>query len=223
MKSLRNLTLASLAACILLGGAVRSYSQVSVGVDPGKSWYGYMNVYSLPADGGGYLWGSPWGVSDLPAVFSGSTLTLSPNVSAYNPADPYWVKPDGSGNKQMEANFYVEDLSSGGKTLTFSGLTVANTLASGYYAQAFIKEFGPGYSWVGWDFMPLVGGSSFSVTRAIGAGNITQFGFMAVGPDANPATVGSLGSAIIAVVPEPASLSLLGLGLMGAIIWRRRQ
>lgn len=168
------------------------------------------------------MFGSPWAVADLPAIFSGSTLTLSPNTGTYNPADPYWVNPDGSGNKQMEANVYVESTAFGGNTVTFSGSTLSDTLVSPYYSQAFIKEFTPGYGWVGWDFIPLVGGSTFSVTRAIGAGNIAQYGIMTVGPNANPATVAQLGSAVIAVVPEPASLALLGLGLAGVLSLRRR-
>lgn len=212
MKTLlKSFTLTALTVCVLLAGTAQVKSDISVGVDPAKTWYGYMNVYDL---GGSYLWGSPWALGDLPAVFSSTALTLSPNVSTYNPADPYWVNPDGSGNKRMEANVYVEELSLGGNTLSFSGYTLSYTLAPGYYAQAFIKEFGPGWSWIGWDFQPLVAGSTFNVTRAIGAGNIAQYGFMLVGPNANPATVSTLGSASVALVPEPGSASLLGFGLL---------
>ncbi len=178
-----------------------------------------MNVYELS---GTSLWGSGWGVADLPAVMSGTTLTLGPNVSAYNPADPYWVNPDGSGNKKMEANFYVDTSSLGGNTVVFSGDVLAYTLVNPYSSVAFIKEFGPGYSWIGMTTAPLVGGAAFSVTRDIAAGNITQYGFMTVGPDANPATVGQLGTAIIAVVPEPSSIALLGLGMLATTLLRRR-
>lgn len=222
MKTLlKSLIPTALTVCALLAGTVQVKSDISVGVDPAKTWLGYMNVYDL---GGAYLWGSPWGLGDLPAVFSSTSLTLSPNVSTYNPADPYWVNPDGSGNKRMEANVYVEDTSLGGNILSFSGYTLSYSLAPGYSAQAFIKEFGPGYSWIGWDFQPLADGSSFNVTRAIGAGNIAQYGLMLVGPNANPATAPNLGSASVALVPEPGSAALLGFGLLWSLgSWRRRQ
>lgn len=221
----RNLVLVGLALGVLVWGAMPTLSEtVSVTVDPAKTWYGYMNVFELPANGGGYLWGSAWGTADLPAVFTGDHLKLSPNTNCYNAADPYWVNPDGSGNKQMEANMYVEDTSLVGKTISFSGQTLANILVSGYTAQAFIKvlDSNAGWATVASAYAPLVGGQPFSLSVDVAntAGLIPQYGFMTTGVVANPATVGALGFALVAPIPEPSSL-LLGLGLLGLVCRRR--
>lgn len=191
----------------------------NVTVDPGKTWLGFMNVFEL---GGNYLWGNPWGAGDLPAVFSGPRLTLSPNTNTYNPADPYWVNPDGSGNKLMEANYYVEDTGLIGKTVHFRGLALSNTLANGYTAQAFIKVLDSGANWalVGQAYAPLVGGQVFDLSLAVGDGAtlVPQYGFLTRGPNANPATVAALGSAV--VIPEPCGLALLAIG---AVLLRRHR
>jgi len=206
---------------LLLAGLSGSQAG-TVGVTPGSPWSGWMNVYELVGGNaqGNYLWGSGWGIADLPAVLSGGTLTLSPNVSTWNPSDPYWVS-GGQPNKWMEANFYVDaGTSMGGTSLTFSGNTIANTLVTPYSAVAFIKEFTSTYGWVGMTTSPLTGGSGFSITRDIAAGNIAQYGFMTLGPNADPATVSLWGQVVIAVVPEPAVGALLLLGL-ATVAWRR--
>jgi hypothetical protein len=225
MKHLtKNLTASALGLALLTAAALSGNAQ-SVGVDPSKPWGGWMNVYDLAGGNaqGGYLWGSGWGTADLPAVISGGTLSLSPNVSTWNSTDAYWVTPGGQPNKWMEANFLVDaGTSFAGSALTFSGSTIANTLASPYSAVAFIKEFTAAYGWVGMDSVPLVGGAPFSVSRSIGAGNVAQYGFMTLGPNANPATVGALGQVSLAVIPEPAGFALLSLGILGLAAWRRR-
>lgn len=164
-----------------------------------------MNVYNNTGGSqGGYLWGSPWGVVDLPAGFNGTNyVKISPNINCWNALDPYWVNTNTtpySGAKWMEANFYVDvGTAYQGQTVNFVGSTMTNTLVSPYFCQAFIKEFGPGYSYVGMTTQPIVAGTPFTVTRGIGAGNICQYGFITTGPDANPATVASLGEVEIAV------------------------
>src|SRR3954453_12170397 len=95
--------LSLLTAGALLGGTLQGQSQILVKVDTTKPWQGYMNVFNLPDYSGGYVFGSPWGAADLRAFFTGtSTLTLLPNTNTYNPTDPFWANPDGSGNKFME-------------------------------------------------------------------------------------------------------------------------
>lgn len=224
MKTLRSLFWAGFLAVVLSVGSDRLSAQTG-SVDPGLSWLGWMNVYELVGgnSAGNYLFGQAWAVSDLPALWSGSELVLSPNTSTWNPADPYWVN-NGQPNKWMEANFYVDmGTAWGGQTVTFSGQTVDNSLVAPYSAVAFIKEFTSSYGWVGMDTAPLNSGSPFTVARTIAPGNVAQFGFMLTGPNADPATVQTLGRVRIAVVPEPAMAALVGLGLASLALRRSRQ
>src|SRR5260370_2215914 len=135
-----------LVLCTVLAGLLPGISQTQVVVGPSKSWAGFMNVFSLPADGGGYLFGGGWGASDLRAAFSGDLLTLQSCTNVSNPTNAYWVKPDGSGNKQMQANWYVDTASLVGSNVTFSGNVVDYALTTNYTCQAFIKVFNSSYS-----------------------------------------------------------------------------
>ncbi len=209
MNPLKTRLCSSLAFCAILGAALQGNAQSTVQVDSTKTWVGYVNVYNLVGGAqGGYLWGSGWGTPALTAYFNGtSTATLMPNTNTYNPTDPYWVNPDGSGAKWVEANFYVDTTALGGQTVTFSGTVQSYTLVAPYSAVAFIKEFAPGYSYIGITTVPLVGGSAFTLDRAIGPGNICQYGFMTTGPDAKPATVASLGNVVLVVNNADPALS----------------
>src|SRR5262245_28635630 len=95
---------------------------VNVFVDPSKARQGDMNVSQMPEEGGAPLFGTAWGTADLDAAFSGSILTFSPNTSIDRDQGgntDYWWKPDGSPNRQMDANFYVQDDTLAGSTVTF--------------------------------------------------------------------------------------------------------
>jgi len=192
--------------------AASNHAQITFVVDPTKPWGGWMNVYEN-AGGyqGNYLWGSAWGTTSLMAFWDGTnSLTLLPNTNTYNPTDPYWVNPDGSGAKWMEANFYIDcGTAYGGQTVVFTGEVYSNTLVSPYNAVAFIKEFAPGYAYLGMTTEPLIDGSTFTVTRAIGSGNICQYGFMLTGPNANPTNLPNLGKAVVAVQMPALSVSPL--------------
>ena len=170
-----------------------------------------MNVYNA-GGGGAPLWGSGWGIGALTAYFNGTnSVTMIPNTNCWNVVDNYWVDTNTvpySGAKWMEANFYVDvPTALAGQTVTFTGTCLSNTLVSPYAAIAVIKEFGPGYSWVGMTTADLVEGAEFTVTRDIAVGHITQYGFILTGPDADPATVASLGKVLIAVTNADPSLS----------------
>lgn len=170
----------------------------TVYVDPSQPWVGYMNVFDLPSNGGGYEFGSSWGTSALPAVFNGEVLTLSPNTNTYDGvSDPYWVNPDGSGNKTCDASLYVENDSLAGQIVTFTGYCGGNTLVSPYTSTAFIKDFSPSYSLNGSVAVPFTNGQPFSISLATTAGDHIQYGFETIGPDANPVTVASLGTVLI--------------------------
>ena len=176
-RSIFRSTLASLAVCAALGSAVTASAQTTVQVDSTRSWVGYMNVYTLAQ---AYQWGSGWGTAALTAYFSGSNyVVLTPNTNCWDYTNNYWVNTNttpASGNMWMEANFYVDVGTSLQKqTVTFTGAVLTNTLASPYTSVAFIKEFAPGYSYVGITTVTLDAGSTFTVTRDIGAGNITQW------------------------------------------------
>lgn len=198
-------------------------ANVTFTLDPAANWVGYMNVFELPENGGAWQWGSAWGTADLPAVFAGDQLTIGPNTNCYNATDPYWVQPSGLGAKVMEANMYVEDTSLVGQTAVFTGSTVEYTYVDGYETRAFIKVLDPDNGWgvVAEMYEPLTQGQAFSVTLAIPdtAGLVPQYGFITTGLDADPATVDALGHAVIAPIPEPASLLLV---LVGVAALRRR-
>jgi hypothetical protein len=186
-------------------------------------------IANFPGNGGSGAGG--WSLAALPAIISGGNVNLSPNVNAYAPGTVYWTNPDGTGANQMDAAVYTETTGVYFNTsLTFTFDVLANSLAAsavggGYTADAFIKDFGPGYSYNGEVTVPLTPGVD-SVTYSLlgnNPGEIVQYGFEVIGPDANPATVASLGSVTIAPVPEPTTLALAGLGGATALLLIRRR
>jgi hypothetical protein len=218
------------AACGILGIAVGAQAQnvtfsSSTLTDGYMSWSPTAHTTSAyPGDGGSG--GGGWGLSDLQAFFSGNTLTISPNTNVYSPGNTYWVNPDGTGANQMDAAIYDETIGTYvGTSVTFTFDVLANTLVSGYTADAFIKDFGPGYSYNGEQTVNLTPGVD-SVTYSLtgnNPGEIVQFGFEVIGADANPATDSLLGSVEIQPVPEPSTIALGGLGFLGLLCNRIRR
>lgn len=196
-------------------------AQFNAEVDPSANWVGYMNWFELPSNGGGFASGGPWGTADLPASFSGGTLTLGPNTNTYDnnfnagdpsSSDPYWINTTTlAGNKQMEANFFVEDNGLRGQTVNFSGAVQSNTLTSDYTAIAIIKvlDADNGYSVAFSDTAALdVGNFALSLAVPAGTNYIPQYGFQVVGPNA-PSGNG-FGNVVITAVPEPSTWALIG-------------
>jgi hypothetical protein len=212
---LRRAVFASLAVCSVLAGAFSANSQTTVQVDSTKTWIGYMNVYTnVGGTQGAYMYGSTWATADLTGYFaSTNSVTVMPNTNMWIVTNPYWVNTNTfpyTGVKWMEANFYVDvGTALAGQIVTFVGSNISYTLASPYAAVAFIKEFAPGYSYVGMTTTPLANGAPFSVTRSIAPGHIAQYGFMTTGPNADPATVASLGKAVMAVNNADPSITAL--------------
>ena len=216
--------LAAIAAVSLFASNTHSHAATIVGVDSGAPWLGFMNVSELPTNGGAYVFGQPWGVADLCATFSGTTLTLTPN--SVNDPVAFWYTPSGGpgamGNKIMEANMYVESSLLGGQDITFTGNVLANTLVSPYTSVAFIKDFAPDYSSFVGITAPLVNGV-FSITLATinDPARHVQYGFQTVGPDVWITDVGPKGFVQIAPVPEPSSACLALGALMSLALVRR--
>ncbi len=204
-----------------------AFAQTTVGVDPGAPWQGFMNVFELPANGGGYVFGSGWGTADLVATFSGPTLTLAPNTIG-DPATFWYVGgggPGAQGNKIMDANMYVEQTGPlSGQNVTFTGLVLGNSLTSSHSAVAFIKDFAPDYSSFISTTTPLAPGV-FSISLATGgtAGRHVQYGFEMMGPDVWITDVGPYGSVQVTAVPEPSTLTLAALGALGLAALRRQR
>jgi hypothetical protein len=222
----------TLAVCAVLGAAINLNAQtVTFNPSTYSDAYTYMSwsptantLANWPGDGGYGAGG--WSIAALPAVISGNQLTLSPNVNTYAPGNTYWTNPDGTGANQMDAAIYTETIGLYVNTsLTFTFNVLANTLAAGYTADAFIKDFGPGYSYNGEQTVNLTPGVD-SVTYALtgnNPGEIVQYGFELIGPNANPATVAALGNVEIVPVPEPTTLALAGLGGFAALSLIRRR
>lgn len=214
----------SIVAALCLG-AVTNARAATYTVDPGASWLGYMNVFNLPADGGAYQFGNPWGTADLRATFSGSTLTLAPNTIS-DPATYWYIGgggPGAPGNKIMDASFYQEFTGSlAGQTVTFTGEVLANSLTTAHVAVAFIKDFAPDYSSSITTTVALTPGV-FSVSYATlnDPARHVQFGFQTIGVNVWATDVGQFGDVQITAVPEPAAAVLLIGGLMGLAVSRR--
>lgn len=189
---------------LLVGGFTFINGQNVVEVDANATFVGYANVFELPANGGAWVFGQPWGVPELKTVVdpAGGTITLQPNFNTYgdNPTDPFWVNQStGEGNKIFEGNTYVEDASLVGSELTFNGGVVSYTLDAEYAAVAFIKVFNANFSVVKEETAEMVAGENFSVvyTNVEPEDAWVQYGFQVVGVNANPADEPTLGSVVV--------------------------
>jgi hypothetical protein len=214
-------------ACAMLCTAVRVDADTTITVDPGAPWIGFMNVSNLPSAGGAYQFGSGWGTADLVATFSGPVLCLSPNT--IGDPDPYWYTPSGgpgaTGNKIMDASMYVEPAGSlPGQLVTFTGNVLSNTLLPSHTSVAFIKDFAPDYSSFNTITAPLTPGV-FSISLATNPDPTrhVQYGFETIGPDVWITDVDPYGSVKVTAIPEPASLGLAGIVMIGCMVFRRRR
>jgi hypothetical protein len=170
-------------------------ASTTIYVDPSKPWQGFMNVTELPQNGGAFVFNSAWGTADLRASFSGSTLTLAPNIIG-DPASFWYVTTNSPsvGNKSCDASMYVQPAGSlPGLTVTFTGKCIANTMVgnaitnpagNGWTCVAFIKDLAPDYSTSVTSTVALTNGQVFSVSlNTINDPNRhVQYGFETVGP-----------------------------------------
>lgn len=187
---MRNGLLKSVVLGVLLAGVMNvgiARADVTVTVDPVSITNGYMNVFEIPANGGAFQWGSPWGVGDLTATWAGSVVTLGPN--SINDPNPYWYigggGPGAAGNKTMEANLYAEPAGSiPGQLVTFNGNVISNTLAASHSAVIFIKDFAPDFSSFNVAQIPVPASGPFSISLATvnDPARHVQWGFQMTGP-----------------------------------------
>jgi len=194
----------TLLLAMLIGGLPLINAQNTVEVDANATFLGYANVFELPANGGGFVFGQPWGVLELKTVVdpAGGTITLQPNFNTYgdNPTDPFWVdQSTGEGNKIFEGNTYVEDLTLVGSELTFNGGVVSNTLDAEYTAVAYIRVFNLDFSVLKEETSEMVAGENFSVvyTNVEPEDSWVQYGFSVLGVNANPIDEPTLGSVVV--------------------------
>ena len=207
----------SLSAALLIGAAANVRAAVTVGVDPSATWIGFMNVFELPSHGGAFVFNGGWGTADLNASFAGPVATLTPNTSISRDVpltDTFWWQANGEGNKNMDANFYVQSDAIAGQTVNFTGLVLGNTLVSPYASTIFIKEFNSDFSsLVGITTTPVVPGI-FNLTLATAPGHHIQYGFETIGPNARLDEVAGFGNVQVTAVPEPSTAVLLMGGVL---------
>ena len=199
---MRSRVTTALAAAFLLVAPIASHADVAVTVDPVTLANGFMNVFELPINGGGYVFGSPWGPADLTATWSGSNVTLGPN--SIGDPDPFWYigggAPGNPGNKIMEANLYAEPVGSvPGVTLTFVGNVISNTLAPSHTVIAFEKDFAADFSSFNVSTVALPPSGTFSVSLATvnDPARHVQWGFQMVGPCVWYTDVAAFGSVVV--------------------------
>lgn len=215
---------------LLIAGLLVSPAAAAVVTVPDSTapWIGFMNVFELPANGGGFVFGSGWGIPDLVASFDdpNNTLTMSPNT--IGDPDPFWYQggggPGAPGNKVMEANLFiqVDDDSLAGQTVTFEGTILSNTYTAAHQGSIFIRDFAPDFSSFTETIVPANPGPfSISLATDPGLGRHVQYGFQSRGENVWITDVAPFGNFVVGT-PEPASLMLLAFGGGMTLLRRRR-
>lgn len=220
---------AACATAILTSTAFAGLPSVNVGIDQSDAnWLAFMNVFELPANGGGFVFGSPWGIADLTASFDdgASTLTMGPNT--IGDPDPFWYQggggPGALGNKIMEANLFQEVAGGlAGTTVNFSGTVLSNSFTDAHQAVVFIRDFAAGFG----SFeesraaVDAAGNFSISLDTINDSSRIVQWGIQVRGENVWFTDTAPFGNIVFSTVPTPGALAILGMG--GLMAGRRRR
>ncbi len=198
-------------------------AQNTVTVDGSAEFLGFANVLETPANGGAFVFGSPWAVEDIKSVIdvSGNTVTLFPNFNTYdeNPTDPFWVdQVTGIGNKVFEGNTFNENNTDlVGEELTFQAEVQSFTLDPDYEVKAFIKVFNADFSVLKEESVVLTETGNFSITYTNVEPEDTtiQYGFSVTGINANPDDEATLGN----VVMGPFNLSTSDFDVNAVVVY----
>lgn len=196
------------------------------------SFSGYVNVWN-----GGNLISTPpasgaAGTSPKPSFGFGVTpttllrasmnpandvITLQPNTYIYdgatNTTDPAYINPDGSSAAYLEQDYFIQNDSLTGDTITFSGYCSSNSLNSNYTARAWIKDGSPDWSVEHRYDAPLVAGQPYNVTVATTPGDHIQYGFGLWGPDNSKTNAVTAGAVEVRVYSPISSISHSGANL----------
>lgn len=220
---------ATLASALLASTAFAGLPSVDVAIDDSSApWLGFMNVFELPANGGGFVFGSSWGIADLTASFDdgAGTVTMGPNT--VGDPDPFWYQggggPGALGNKFMEANMYQEVTDAyAGTTVNFSGSILSYSFTGAHQASVFIRDFAADYSSSNDVFADVDAAGNFSISLATSAdaGRHVQWGIRVEGENVWVTDVDPFGTVVFGTVPTPGAFALLGLGGLAATRRRR--
>jgi len=231
MKKL--LLITTLVAAAVTGASAQTVYKT---IDSSEMVNGYMNVFNLPANGGGYQFGSSWGIADLKATFPTATqVTFSPNT--VGDPDPYWYTPSGQvgalGNKMMYANQYAESQAYNGQTIQFDGTVSAFSLSTNsagipYVFKAFVKDFASDFSSSVDAIYDIGATGNFQISLATinDPARHVQWGLQMIGPDiwpADTAQIAAAGSATVEAIPEPSTYALLGMTAAALFAYRARR
>ena len=181
-------------------------------LEPTENWFGFMNVFELPENGGGFVFPSGWAPADLVALYNGDELCLQPNQ--IGDPDSFWYQggggPGASGNKTMEANFYNEDQTGAfvNQTVSFSIEVTSNDFSCGHASSLYIREFNPSFAGIlAETFVPIAGPGVYNVMMPISAtGGPVQYGIQTVGPN-------------VWVTDAPACGSIKAMPLISTVQW----
>jgi hypothetical protein len=229
------LTASAIVAAAMLAAPAANAATVQVGQSDAP-WLGFMNVFELPANGGGFVFGNGWGIGDLVANFDdgANTLTMSPNTIG-DPNEFWYQDPTGSGNtspggpgapgnKIMEANLFQEITGGAlnGITVTFEGVISSNSFTGAHEASIFIRDFASDFSSFNETRVAADAGAfSISLDTIADSTRVVQWGFQVSGVNVWVTDTAPFGNMVIRTIPTPGALAVLGLG--GLVATRRRR